>query len=259
MLAKMKEIIPTPTVGGLPVGALSREQWADLMMRHCLETKNTPERLPVVGFSVNGQVLAYAACNPTYESLLRQADNLDADGQSLVMASRLFLKQPLPERVATTDFFHTAAAAAEKSGARFYLLGSSEENITTAVKAIRKLYPNLQIAGYRNGYFTCEQEPEITKTIVAAGTDILWVGFGVPLQEQFVLRNKAALKGIGWIKTCGGLFDYFSTRTKRAPKWMQKAGLEWLFRMIQEPRKYFWRYVTTNSLAAWVLLTRTHN
>jgi exopolysaccharide biosynthesis WecB/TagA/CpsF family protein len=79
----------------------------------------------------------------------------------------------------------------------------------------------------------------------------------VPRQEAFVVRNRERLRGVGWIKTCGGLFDYFLPTSRRAPQWMQKAGIEWLFRGAREPQKYLWRYATTNGTALWLLLTRT--
>jgi exopolysaccharide biosynthesis WecB/TagA/CpsF family protein len=140
---------------------------------------------------------------------------------------------------------------------RFYFLGATAENIEIAVAAIARQYPDLQIAGWRNGYFDETDEAAICAEIVAAATDVLWVGLGVPRQEAFVVRNRERLRGVGWIKTCGGLFDYFHPRSRRAPRWMQRYGLEWLFRAVREPRKYLWRYATTNGLALWLLVTRT--
>lgn len=187
-----------------------------------------------------------------------QADAINPDGQSLVYASRM-TSNPIPERVATTDFFHDAAKAAEEAGLKFYFLGATPDNVKIAVEAIQTLYPRLKIVGYRNGYFKQNEEAAIIKEVVKSGADVLWVGLGVPRQEAFVLRHKQALKGVGWVKTCGGLFDYFNPSLKRAPAWMRKSGLEWLFRTIQEPRKYFWRYFTTNGIAAWLLLTQTRD
>lgn len=250
--------VSTLRVGGLHVGNLSRAGWAQVMAQHCLATRGNAARTPTIVFSVNGQVLAKQAREPAFKAMLNAADALDADGQPLVLASRLFYpKNPLPERVATTDFFHDAAAAAITHGLTFYLLGTTEANLQTALTAIRARYPQLTIIGARNGYFTDAEEPAVVADIARLKPDVLWVGFGVPRQEAFVLRNKAALQGVGWVKTCGGLFDYFTPQVRRAPGWMQRNGLEWLFRTWQEPRKYAWRYATTNLLAAWLLLTRT--
>jgi len=207
--------------------------------------------------SANGQVVATCLIEPEFKAIVEQADFIDADGQPLVMASRLWCKNPLPERVATTDFFHDAAKVAEERGLRFYFLASTHERIRHAVDVIRRSYPRLEICGYRDGYFSQEQESEVIEQVRAAAPDVLWVGLGAPKQEVFVIRNRDALRGVGWIKTCGGLFDYFSPEIKRAPAWMQASGLEWLFRALQEPKKYGRRYLTTNPPAAWALLTQT--
>lgn len=248
--------IPKITVGGLPIGVLSRQQWCQAMLTYCKQATKSQKR-PFIVFSVNGQVVAKSSQDAEYRKMILQADALDADGQPLVWASRLLTRNPLPERVATTDLFGDAAKMAEANGLRFYLLGSNQKNLTIALTKIKSLYPNLIIAGHRNGYFKKHEEPSIVQHIQSVKTDVLWVGLGVPKQEEFVLRNRNALTGVSWIKTCGGLFDYFTPSIKRAPAWMQKLCLEWLFRTIQEPRKYFWRYFTTNSVAAWILLTRT--
>ena len=250
--------VSTLRIGGLHVGNLSRAGWAQVMAQHCLATRNNPIRTPKVVFSVNGQVLAKQAREPAFKAMLHAADALDADGQPLVLASRLFYrKNPLPERVATTDFFHDAAAAAITHGLTFYLLGATEANLQTALTTIRARYPQLTILGARNGYFVADEESAVVAEIARLRPDVLWIGFGVPRQEAFVLRNREVLHGVGWVKTCGGLLDYFTPHIHRAPRWMQRYGLEWFFRTWQEPRKYAWRYATTNLLAAWLLLTRT--
>lgn len=256
--ARSERSLPAPlTVGGLPVLPLSRGEWTQLMVSTCLQARTAPKAACFVVFSANGQVLALSHRDSSYRALLDEADAIDADGQPMVIASQIFLGTPLPERAATTDLFHDAARSACANGLRFYFLGATAENIAIAVTAISHQYPSLQIAGWRDGYFGEPDEAAICSAIVAAGTDVLWVGLGVPSQESFVIRNRARLAGIGWVKTCGGLFDYFHPQSRRAPRWMQKAGLEWLFRLAREPRKYFWRYASTNGTALWLLLTRT--
>jgi N-acetylglucosaminyldiphosphoundecaprenol N-acetyl-beta-D-mannosaminyltransferase len=248
----MHEPVPPPiTVGGLPIRPLTRSAWARLMVSTCLAARATPATGSFAVFFVNGQVLALSHRDKSYRALLVQADALDADGRQLLLAT------PLPERAATTDLFHDAARAACVHGLRFYFLGATAENIEIAVATISRQYPALQIAGWRNGYFRETDEAAICAAIVAASTDVLWVGLGVPHQEAFVVRNRERLRGVGWIKTCGGLFDYFQPTSRRAPQWMQKAGIEWMFRAAREPRKYLWRYATTNGTALWLLLTRT--
>jgi exopolysaccharide biosynthesis WecB/TagA/CpsF family protein len=256
-LATHEPVPPAITVGGLPIRPLTRSAWSRLMVSTCLAARAIPAARSFAVFSANGQVLALSHRDKSFRALLEQADALDADGQPLVIVSQLLLDTPLPERAATTDLFHDAARAASVHGLRFYFLGATAENIEIAVAAISRQYPALQIAGWREGYFHETDEADICASIVAAWTDVLWVGLGVPRQEAFVVRNRDRLRGVGWIKTCGGLFDYFLPTSRRAPQWMQKAGIEWLFRGAREPRKYLWRYATTNGTALWLLLTRT--
>jgi exopolysaccharide biosynthesis WecB/TagA/CpsF family protein len=111
--------------------------------------------------------------------------------------------------------------------------------------------------GHRHGYFSRDQEPAIVRSINLARPDILWIGMGAPAEQQFVIRNRQHLRGVGIIKTAGGLFDFLSGRARRAPPWMQTAGLEWAFRTMLEPRRLAGRYMMTNPHALFLLLTQT--
>jgi exopolysaccharide biosynthesis WecB/TagA/CpsF family protein len=116
------------------------------------------------------------------------------------------------------------------------------------------MYPGARIVGRRHGYFEPGEEAGIVDAINAAAPDILWVGLGVPNQQRFILRNLNRLTSVGVAKSCGGLFDFLAGKNKRAPRWMQKAGLEWAFRIREEPRRLLMRYLTTNSHAAYWLV-----
>ncbi|HCD84769.1 MAG TPA: glycosyltransferase, partial [Agrobacterium sp.] len=104
------------------------------------------------------------------------------------------------------------------------------------------------------GYFKRDEEEAILSDIVASQTDILWVGFGIPLEQRFVSRNLDRLSGIAVIKTCGGLFDFLAGKNSRAPQWMQDMGLEWLYRAMLEPKRLGKRYLLTNPIAIYSLL-----
>ena len=171
-----------------------------------------------------------------------------------MILSRVLCRNPLPERVATTDLFPQTAALAEKAGVSFYLLGSTETVNARAAEAVRKAYPRLNIVGRRNGYFSRDDEAAISAEIAALRPDILWVSLGVPLEQGFCLRNLTALRGVGIVKTAGGLLDFVASAKPRAPLMMQKAGLEWLFRLAVEPRRLFWRYAVTSPHALFVML-----
>jgi N-acetylglucosaminyldiphosphoundecaprenol N-acetyl-beta-D-mannosaminyltransferase len=137
------------------------------------------------------------------------------------------------------------------------MLGGSPEALRKATVNVRRLYPGLKLVGSRHGYFRPEEEDAIVAEIEAARPDILWVAMGAPREQRFAVKNRERLTGIGVIKTSGGLFDFLSGERSRAPSWMQAAGLEWLYRMLLEPRRLFVRYAVTNPHAAYLLLTRS--
>src|SRR5208282_882822 len=172
--------------------------------------------------------------------------------------SKMLTDSPILERSATTDFFHDAAVAACEHGLKFYLLGATEEVNARCAEVMGALYPGLQIVGRRHGYFSQAEEAEICDEINRSGTDVVWIGLGIPLEQIFCVRNKHRLD-TGWIVTAGGCFNYVTGHYRRAPAWMQMVGLEWLHRVWREPRRLFWRYAVTNPHALFLLLTRTNS
>lgn len=240
-------------VGGLPIAALTQAAWAECMVADCTANARRSAR-PLFLSSVNGHVLSRYAAEPAFRALLDQADALDADGMPLVIASRLLAREPLPERVATTDFFHVAARRAEQAGLAFFFLGAEEADNAAATARVRKMYPDLRIAGRHNGYLSADDEAELAGEIVASGTDVLWVGMGIPREQAFIVRNRDRLTGVTWIKSCGGLFKFLAGRDRRAPMWVQQIGMEWLFRLANDPRRLLWRYLATNPHAIYLML-----
>jgi exopolysaccharide biosynthesis WecB/TagA/CpsF family protein len=198
-----------------------------------------------------------SALNPDFRRQFGQADLIHADGEPVVVASRLLTGTPVPERSATTDFLFDAAGAAEEFGLKFFLLGSTDEINARAAEKLTETYPGIEIVGRRNGYFRRDAEEAICAEINASGADVVWVGLGVPLEYEFCLRNKSRLK-VGWIVTCGGCFNFAAGDYVRAPQWMQSSGLEWLHRLWRQPRRLFWRYLVTNPIAIAMLLFRTN-
>ncbi|MCY1648416.1 WecB/TagA/CpsF family glycosyltransferase [Caulobacter sp. SL161] len=236
---------PLVRVGGFNTVAATRAQLAQIMVKDCLAARTTKAD-PKLVFSSNGQGIALAGEDPNFADAMDGADIIHADGMSVVNASRLLTRTPLPERAATTDFFHDAAEAAQAAGLKFFILGGKEDQNLAATEAMQRLYPDLQIVGRRNGYFSSEQDAEVCQAIVDSGADVLWVGLGKPKQEFWSVANRERLRGVGWIKTCGGLYSYLAGDAPRAPVWVQKAGLEWLFRTLLEPRRLGVRYLITN-------------
>jgi len=248
--------VPSIMVGGLPIAVIDRVRSAALMIARALGRRGAG-RPPIVITSANGQVLSLCARDPQIRELFLAADFIHADGTPMVFASRLKGAVALPERVATTDLFNDVALAAECVGATFYLLGGAPGVIERAVRNVRKAHPRLVLSGFRHGYFGPAEEAEIIADINRARPDILWVGRGVPFEQEFAIRCRDRLTGVGLIKTSGGLFDFLAGKNHRAPAWMQAAGLEWLHRLALEPRRLGMRYLTSNPHALYLLLART--
>jgi N-acetylglucosaminyldiphosphoundecaprenol N-acetyl-beta-D-mannosaminyltransferase len=243
------------TVGGVKTDCVSRQQMGRLMVGDCLAARGGQRAAKLV-FAANGHAVAMAGTDKKFSRTFQAADIVHADGAPVVFASKVLTDAPIPERSATTDFLHDAAAMAEAHGLTFFLLGASEAVNAACAARLNADHPNLKIAGRRHGYFEPEDEEAIIAEINASGADVLWVGLGVPLEYEFCLRYRDKLKA-GWIVTCGGCFNFAAGAYKRAPDWMQRAGLEWLHRLWREPRRLFWRYAVTNPLAIFLLLTRT--
>jgi len=241
-------------LGGINTGCLTRQELADILVDDCLDRRgrHLPPRLV---FSSNGQGIALAGDDERFADALDLADLVHADGMSVVLASKFVGDCPLPERVPTTDFFHDAAKAGQTRRLRFFMLGGREEINKKAFDVISKKYPNIDWVGRHHGFFNTDDEKKICADIVAAKTDVLWLALGRPHQEYFAIRNREHLAGVGWIKTCGGLFDFIAGVNKRAPSWMQQICMEWFWRMMQEPQRLMWRYTKTNVQAVWRLLT----
>lgn len=243
---------PTLEVAGLRVSASTLADAALDMVDYCASPSRRPE--PVISTSVNGQVLSLCVGNPRAKALFATADIIHCDGQPLVMLSRIMGSLRLPERVATTDLFPAVATLAAERGTTFYFLGASEAVNREAVARSRAAHPGLRIVGASHGYLSPAAEAAVVAEIADLQPDVLWVGLGVPREQEFCERHRAALTGVGIIKTAGGLFDFLAGAKRRAPMALQRAGFEWLFRLALEPRRLFLRYAVTNPHALLVMM-----
>ena len=244
-------------LGGIRTACLTRDELSRLMLADCLAARRTDIHPPKLVFASNGHAIALSAQDAHFSATFAQADLIHADGQAAVFASRLLTNSPVPERSATTDFIHDAAKLGAEHGLRFFLLGATEEINAEAARILAQTYPGLEIVGRLHGYFSEYDEDEIVDEINLTQPDVIWVGLSVPREYEFAVRNKHRLKA-GWLVTCGGCYNFVTGAYKRAPQWMQTAGLEWLFRLSLEPKRLFWRYAVTNPLAIFYLLTRTN-
>ncbi len=186
--------------------------------------------------------------DPEYHAILKSADLVTPDGAGILWAATT-LSYPLPERVTGIDIIHNICRLSDKKGYSLYLLGSYPGVASEAALNLTRKYPGIKIAGTHHGYFNCEdvkngnnvrdkEEEEIIAEIKEKRPDILLVGMGVPKQEKWINKNLNRLD----VPVCmgvGGSFDVLSGRIPRAPLWMQKHGMEWIYRSIKQPNRAF--------------------
>ena len=173
------------------------------------------------------------------------SDIINADGMSIVWAAR-FLGHEIKERVAGIDLMDNLVELAHKKNYNCFFLGASEKVVNKIVDHYSNKYSNLVIAGYRNGYFNIEEEKLIIDQIIKSRPNFLFVAMTSPKKEIFLNKYKAKLKSVNLIMGVGGSFDVISGEVKRAPLFMQKLGLEWFYRFVQEPRRMWRRYLIGN-------------
>jgi len=204
-------------------GALSRvEQFIEERRPHLIVTSDTP-------------ILVRAHDDQEFQQVVRSADIVTADGRGVVWMARV-LGLPLRERVSGADLVERICERAAQRGHSVYLVGALPGVAEEAARALQARYPGLRVAGTHHGYFTREEEPELVKAIAGARPDILLVAFGAPKQELWIRRYQSEIQAPVAIGV-GGTFDLLAGRLKRAPLWMQRAGMEWLYRVFREPRR----------------------
>jgi N-acetylglucosaminyldiphosphoundecaprenol N-acetyl-beta-D-mannosaminyltransferase len=184
--------------------------------------------------------------------IVESAGLVTADGQPVVWASRL-LGDPLPERVTGIDLMIRLLELAEERGYRVFILGARNDVLERAIDQLRTSLPLLQVAGYRNGYFGDDEIEEVCAEIRDAQADMLFLGLSSPRKEYWLSAHGPTL-GVPFVMGVGGAIDIIGGRTRRAPVLLRKMGLEWLFRLAQEPRRLARRYVVTNTRFVWLLL-----
>lgn len=182
---------------------------------------------------------------------VRSCDIINIDGMGVVLGAR-FLGFQIPERVAGVDLFYELLAMSAYEGFSVYLLGAKQEVVTRAVEKVQALYPDLKIAGFHHGFFWDDEEA-IVEQIRTSNAKLLFVAITSPKKENFINRWRDQL-GVTFVMGVGGTFDVVAGAVKRAPLWMQKCGLEWLYRVLQEPRRMWRRYLVTNTKFFFILL-----
>jgi N-acetylglucosaminyldiphosphoundecaprenol N-acetyl-beta-D-mannosaminyltransferase len=215
---------------GLRVDDVTYDEALSLIEGFILD--GTPHQL----VTINPEFVVAAQSDEEFRSILNSADLALPDGVGLLLASR-FLGHPLRERVTGVDTVERVAELASRKGYRLFLLGAEEGVAEKAALRLRERYPGLEIVGTYSGSPSPEEEEEIVRMVKAAEPDVLFVAYGAPAQDKWIHRNLKRL-GVPVCMGVGGAFDFIAGVTKRAPRWVQRLGLEWLHRLIHEP----WRW-----------------
>lgn len=240
--ANMKRI----TIAGIPVDKLTMGDTIRLIDEAIIENRSIHHVV------INAAKVVNAQNDEALRTSIINCDIINADGQSIVWASRL-LNKPLPGRVAGIDLMEELIKLAASRNYKIFFLGAEEKIVSRVVEVYSGLYGNEIIAGYRNGYFDASEEYAVATRIAQSKANILFVAITSPKKEIFLNKYKSIIQ-VPFIMGVGGSFDVVAGFVKRAPLWMQKAGLEWFYRLIQEPRRMWKRYLVGNSKFIYIIL-----
>lgn len=205
---------------------------------------------PHLVVTLNAEMVMLANRDVLFQQILERADLVVPDGVGVVWASRV-LGCPVPEKIPGVELAADLMADAETHGWRVFLLGGAGSVVQNAEKALLEKHPRLQIVGRQDGYFSRDEHGSVVDRIRQSRADLLLVALGVPRQEKWAAANLAKLE-VPVAVGVGGTFDIWSGSSVRAPRWMQRAGLEWLFRLLREPRR-IGRMAVLPQFAFWVL------
>ncbi|MDX6356674.1 MAG: N-acetylglucosaminyldiphosphoundecaprenol N-acetyl-beta-D-mannosaminyltransferase [Streptomyces sp.] len=233
------------TLFGVEIDALTMDETVEC----CLDAVRGHRQLEIG--VVNAAKLVNMRRDPRLGEAVSGCDLVVADGQAVVWASRL-LRAPLPERVAGIDLFMRLLAEAEPRELSVYFLGARQDVLDTMMREVAVRFPELRVAGYRNGYFDDADQEAVADAIQDSGAQLLFLGMTSPKKEIFTAAY-GKRTGVHVVHGVGGSFDILAGVTRRAPRGFQRLGLEWLYRLLQEPRRLARRYLTTN--AAFLLMT----
>lgn len=229
-----------------PMDIASMDETVDLIR------SRVEQRLFTQHVVVNVAKLVHMQTDDQLAASVRACDLINIDGMGVVWGGRL-LGHQVPERVAGVDLFDRLLKMAAGQDFPVFLLGATDTVVTSVAAKVSQRYPRLKVSGYHDGYFW-EDEQSVVAEIRNSGARLLFVAITSPKKENFINRWKSEL-GVDFVMGVGGTFDVVAGKVKRAPVWMQRSGLEWLFRVIQEPRRMWKRYLVTNVKFALMLGT----
>lgn len=217
---------------GVKVDKVNIEQASDIIMNYISEDGDTK-----TVYTPNSEIIMHGYRNEEIRDILNDASLLTADGIGVVYASKI-LKNPIDERCAGYDVACRLLEKMSNAGKSVYFFGSKPGVAETAAYNLQKKYPGLMVSGCADGYFDSDKEKQIIDDINIKAPDVLFVCLGAPKQEIWIHNHKKELN----CKVCmglGGSLDVFAGNVERAPEFFQKHGIEWLYRLIKEPKRFF--------------------
>ncbi|WP_197490101.1 WecB/TagA/CpsF family glycosyltransferase [Rheinheimera sp. SA_1] len=216
----------------------------------CIE-QNIEQRQFTQHVVVNVAKLVHMQSDTVLADSVKACDIVNIDGMGVVWGAR-FCGHQVPERVAGVDLFHQLLMLSNRNAYPVFLLGATDEVVSKTAEVILAQNAGLKLAGFHHGYFW-DDEQAVVDLIRASGARLLFVAITSPKKENFINKWRDQL-GVDFVMGVGGTFDVVAGKVSRAPLWMQNAGFEWLYRVLQEPGRMWKRYLLTNSAFAWLLL-----
>lgn len=243
-----------PTMKANILGVLVDAVTVEMLHHYIKATIRKQEKRMILHVNVHLMNLVFE--HPWLRDFINSAPLVFCDGAGVVLGARL-LGYHMPQRITYADWMWQLAAFAADNNFSIYCLGSLPSVADKAATVLQAQIPNLKIAGTHHGYFDKTAGSQENQTVIhainRARADILIVGFGMPLQETWLRQNLANIE-VPVILTGGAVFDWIAGDLRRSPKWMRDNGLEWLGRLLSEPRRLWRRYVLGNPLFLWRLL-----
>jgi N-acetylglucosaminyldiphosphoundecaprenol N-acetyl-beta-D-mannosaminyltransferase len=209
------------------------------------------ERIPRKIFTPNVALLMWSRKNRFLRDVYRTSDIVTVDGMAIHYALHL-VGTPVKETLSASLMFYPLLELAQERGWRVYLLGAKEPVLQAAVRNLKQRFPSLRIVGARNGYFDADNPSDVVCCIRKAAPDILLLGMSTPMKERFTAEHLDEMN-VPVTLGVGGMFDIAAGVAKFAPRWVRVLCLEWLYRLLQEPRRMWKRYLTTNVAFLWLL------
>ncbi len=226
---------PRVDILGVPVDPVTLDEAVERVEGFVAAARSAPGWTRLV-LTPNPEIIWAARHDPELLRILREADLSVADGAGVVWAARR-LGHPVPERVTGIDLLHRLLSLGPSRGYRVFFLGTRPGVIAAAAAAARRAYPGLMLAGFHHGYFGPDEEAAVAARVRQAGPHLLFTGMGFPRDQKWLHRWKGEL-GVPVAMGVGGSFDVLAGVVRRAPVWMRKAHIEWLYRLIQQPNRW---------------------